>query len=566
MKKIIRQSLLAVAGLMILNGPVLSNSPGEKEQAEIIFGDNTTIYNGEPQTISFTTNPQGLAVEIKYNGSTSIPVNAATYNVEATIIDENFEGTSSTQFFVYKAVAEISFSNSTVTYDGTGKQISYETVPEGVNIEISYDNEIELPVNAGVYRVVGIVKDQNYKGGKVNTFTINKATATVEIVVPITNYDGQTHGALVNTTPENLAYSIVYNKSANLPLNAGEYEVEVDIEDANYVGYQSEILRIGKATIPVNIQAGDVTYDGIGKSVEVSSSVEGIDIEVYYNGSKNLPVNAGQYAVSAIVNDVNYEGNSSANFTIKKALAQVVLDELQPVYNGKELMVKAETQPKGLPVDIFYNGEVNAPTNAGNYEIVALINDKNYTGSIEDTLEIMPSPQEIEWEQDFVDIKKGAEIYLEAQSTSGMEVIYETSDISIAAVENNYLKLKKAGAFVLSAIQGGDENYKQVIKNIELVVEEVIEQEDRKIEEIEKEEEELQVSIMPNPVEDQFQINTNASDVLEVMVISGTGSVVKHQSSSPFNPFINISDIPTGWYLVKIIVGDKLKQFTILKN
>ena len=50
----------------------------------------------------------------------------------------------------------------------------------------------------------------------------------------------------------------------------------------------------------------------------------------------------------------------------------------------------ATTVPVGLAVNLTYNGSVNAPKNAGSYEVVGVIADLNYAGSVTNALEVTP--------------------------------------------------------------------------------------------------------------------------------------------------------------------------------
>ncbi|NCY22721.1 hypothetical protein EBX31_12300, partial [bacterium] len=47
------------------------------------------VYNGSAQTVTPTTTPSGVALIVKYNGSTNAPINAGTYTVTAEAVDTN---------------------------------------------------------------------------------------------------------------------------------------------------------------------------------------------------------------------------------------------------------------------------------------------------------------------------------------------------------------------------------------------------------------------------------------------------------------------------------------------
>jgi hypothetical protein len=50
--------------------------------------------------------------------------------------------------------------------------------------------------------------------------------------------------------------------------------------------------------------------------------------------------------------------------------------------------VKVTTIPSDLLVSIAFNGQTNLPVNAGKYQVIATINDLNYTGSTNGVLTV----------------------------------------------------------------------------------------------------------------------------------------------------------------------------------
>ena len=103
----------------------------------------------------------------------------------------------------------------------------------------------------------------------------------------------------------------------------------------------------------------------------------------------NAPkTSAGSYAVTATVNDPNYEGSASATFVINKAPASVALSNMTQSYTGSGLAPAASTIPAGLGI-----GWTNAPqTNVGSYTVTATVNDSNYQGSASGTFTNAGSP------------------------------------------------------------------------------------------------------------------------------------------------------------------------------
>ncbi|HKJ42869.1 MAG TPA: MBG domain-containing protein [Sunxiuqinia sp.] len=74
--------------------------------------------------------------------------------------------------------------------------------------------------------------------------------------------------------------------------------------------------------------------------------------------------------------------------TVTKGTATINLSGLSQTYDESPKMATATTTPEDISVDITYNGDPTAPTAAGEYVVIATINDSNYKGTLTDTLVI----------------------------------------------------------------------------------------------------------------------------------------------------------------------------------
>ena len=80
---------------------------------------------------------------------------------------------------VNKAKARVILTDLKQTYDGEAKRAKVKTEPEGLSVNLTYDGSAAAPVNAGTYRVVGTVQDDNYEGSAVDMMTIAKAPQSI---------------------------------------------------------------------------------------------------------------------------------------------------------------------------------------------------------------------------------------------------------------------------------------------------------------------------------------------------------------------------------------------------
>ncbi|MBW8780689.1 MAG: alginate lyase family protein [Verrucomicrobia bacterium] len=360
----------------------------EKATATVTLGNLDQTYDGASKTVGVTTAPAGLATQVTYDGNATVPVNAGSYAIAATIDDANYVGTTTGTLVIEKATATIALGGLSQTYDGSAKAVTVTTNPTGLTVGTAYNDGSALPINAGTYAVTTTINDANYAGTAADTFTIVKATASVALSNLDQTYNGAAKTVGVTTTPTGLTTQVTYDGSATSPINAGSYAIAATIDDANYVGTTTGTLVIGKATATIALVGLSQTYDGLAKAVTTTTNPAGLTVVTAYNGEAALPINAGTYAVATTINDANYTGTSAGTLTIAKAPATVTLGSLNQTYDGAAKTVSITTTPAGLATQVIYNGIATSPINAGSYAIAASIDDANYVGTTTGTLVI----------------------------------------------------------------------------------------------------------------------------------------------------------------------------------
>ncbi len=357
-----------------------------KAFAAVTLGKLAANYDGAAKSVSATTTPEGLAVSLTYDGTASAPTDAGSYAVIATVNDSNYEGTATDTLVISKATATVTLGNLGATYDGTAKPASAATSPVEIVVNLTYDGSATAPTDAGSYEVVATVNDPNYEGTSSDTLVISKATATVTLGSLAAAYDGSAKPASATTSPEGLTVNLTYDSSVTAPTDAGSYEVVATVNDSNYEGTASGTLVISKATATVTLGSLAAAYDGAAKTATAATSLEGLTVDLTYDGSATAPTAAGSYAVIATVNDPNYEGSATGTLVISKGVANVTLGNLAATYDGAAKTATAATSLEGLTVDLTYDGSATAPTAAGSYAVIATINDPNYEGTATGTM------------------------------------------------------------------------------------------------------------------------------------------------------------------------------------
>lgn len=284
--------------------------------ASVALTDLAYVYNGASHAATATTTPAGLSLAVTYNGFSTLPVNAGSYAVIATITDPNYVGSASDTLTISKAGALVILGSLHAVYDGSAHAATASTTPTGLTVSFTYDGSGTAPTNAGSYAVVGTVVDSNYVGSATGTLVIDKATAGVALTNLHQTYDGSAKPVTVATTPAGLTVTVTYDGGSTVPTDVGSYAVVATVVDANYVGSASGTLVIDPATATVTLSDLVQSYDGTPKSVTTTTSPAGLTVDVTYNGSSTAPTAPGSYAVVATIDDPNYTGTAAGTLLI----------------------------------------------------------------------------------------------------------------------------------------------------------------------------------------------------------------------------------------------------------
>ncbi len=70
----------------------------------VTLGNLSQTYDGTAKSVTATTTPSGLTVNITYNGSANAPTNAGSYTVIGTIADANYQGSATNTLAIGNAI------------------------------------------------------------------------------------------------------------------------------------------------------------------------------------------------------------------------------------------------------------------------------------------------------------------------------------------------------------------------------------------------------------------------------------------------------------------------------
>ena len=287
-----------------------------KAAATVSLGDLAQTYDGEEKSVAAATLPAGLAVDVAYDGLPTPPTAAGTYAVVAAIDDANYEGEATGTLTVAKAETAVTLHDLAQTYDGTSQEVSADTDPTGVALELTYNGSSAAPVAAGRYVVVAVVDDENHQGSATGTMTVAKMAVPVALGNLVQAYDGTKRNATATTVPSDLAVDFTYDGRSAAPTAIGSYVVTATVSDLNYAGSATGTLVVGKGEATIALGSLEQHYDGTPKSATATTAPGGLAVDLTYDGWANAPTAEGNYEVVATVSDANYTGSASGTLAI----------------------------------------------------------------------------------------------------------------------------------------------------------------------------------------------------------------------------------------------------------
>ena len=189
-----------------------------KAAASLVLGNLSQTYDGTAKSVSVTTAPPSLTVNVTYNGSANAPTNVGSYTVIGTLNDPNYQGSATNTLVVGKGTATLTLSNLLQTFDGTAKSVSVATAPPGLAVSLTYNGSVNAPTNVGSYTVIGTINDPNYQGGATNTLVIAVPTPPAIILTSAGVLPGGAFQFGFTNTP-GVSFTVLATTNLALPLS-----------------------------------------------------------------------------------------------------------------------------------------------------------------------------------------------------------------------------------------------------------------------------------------------------------------------------------------------------------
>lgn len=269
-------------------------------------------------------------------------------------------------------------------------------------------NTITLTGDIGTVTVtVEAAETTNYNAASEDViFEVNdKLVQTITFTIDDQTYGGEvslnaTASSELTVSYEVISGPVVLENSILTFTGTGEASIkatQAGDDEYNEAEPVTATFNIGKATLSATaddqsfVFGGElpeftITYDGFVNGEDHSDLTEAPAA----SSEATADSDAGSYGITLAGGLAdNYEFVlTNGTLTITKATATITLSDLDHQEDGEAKMPTVVTDPEGLDVVLTYNGESEAPTAAGTYTVIATIDDNNYEGSAEATMEI----------------------------------------------------------------------------------------------------------------------------------------------------------------------------------
>jgi formylglycine-generating enzyme required for sulfatase activity len=474
-------AVVATIDSPLYQGTAAGNLSISKFNATVTLSNLNQVYNGTPRPVSVATVPAGLPLSVTYNGLTAVPVAPGSYTVVATINEANHQGSATGTLQIAKLTQTINFTSIpdqvvtasptlSATGGGSGQPVVFEVTSGPATL---------LSGNRLVFTGAGLVSVRATQAGNAtydpappvtHTFQVTRIRATLMLSNLSQVYSGVANPVGVTTNPAGLRYAILYGGDPVVPVEPGTYQVIAYVNEVNHEGDSVGSLVISKATqvilfhaLPAATARQVVTLDATG-----GPSGNPVTFEVFsgpgvITGGNQLSFTAaGNVVVRARqAGNARYLDATPVDRTVvvSKAPATLALGNLSHTYDGTAKSPSATTDPPGLAVTYAYNGSTAPAVNAGDYAVLANIDDPRYQGSATATLAIAKAAQSIHFPQPAAPITTDTVILSASGGGSGNPITFAVTGGPGNLQGSNQLVFTGAGAVTVTASQSGNGNY-----------------------------------------------------------------------------------------------------------
>jgi hypothetical protein len=311
-----------------------------------------------------------------------------------------------------------------------------------------------------------------------------KTPATITIGPRITGnfggieleYTGEPQHPFVVTDPPDLAVNITFSGSTNLPVNIGQYLMEVTISDPAYSGTFGESFNIVPVTVTFSYFDLEHIYDGTAKSPGVVTDPAGLPYQLVEAYAMmpipwTLPTQAGTHDFAASMGFGGiYWGYDITNLVIRPRSVRAVLEVADKVFDGSTTATITGGSIIGAipgddvylvasPTGVFATATTGSALPVTGSATLAGSDAHNYVISrVTASGNILRAPQTIVFPNPGDQFQTNI-VNLAAAAASGRPVRYEVVSGPAVIIEGDQLVFNGTGQVIVRAIETGSHNW-----------------------------------------------------------------------------------------------------------
>jgi hypothetical protein len=263
-----------------------------KAAGTVLLGNLGQTYDGTAKSVSVTTAPPGLAVDVTYNAWVNAPTNAGSYTVIGTINDPNYQGSATNTLVIGPAGATVTANNATLAYGQSNPGFTGTTAGflSGDNITATYSCSATTNSPPGTYPIVPSLLDPNSRLANYTVAT-NNGTLTVLQAVPLLTWAVPapiTYGTALGSNQLNATASVAgsfdYSPTNGAVLDAGTNTLSVNFTPTDTIDYSNATSSVSLVVLPPAIPPVIQAVGQSGGSLTFTwSATPGQMYQVQYN-------------------------------------------------------------------------------------------------------------------------------------------------------------------------------------------------------------------------------------------------------------------------------------------
>lgn len=359
----------------------------QRAMATLTITGTEQVYDGTPRAVSVTTDPLGVSVTVTYNGSTTAPVDAGTYDVAVVVADDNYEGGDTATLVVSKADQAITFNalaprtvgEADFTLDAVsdaGLPISY--VSSNPSVATVTGNTVSILAAGETEITASQAGDDNYNAAQdvTRVLEVNRAAQVI-------SFD-----PLAAVTFGDAPFALSASSDSGLPVSFASSD-----ESVATVSSTGEVTIVGAGLTQITAsQAGNDDYDAavdVVQTLEVQQAAQTLDFEALTDRTINGEALTIDLVASA-------SSGAAVSFAVQSGPATMQGDVLEVFGTGTvTVRATADGDANYLPVEEDRSFAVTATADAV-WRVTRC--DVGERGSLDRMLDYTASGNRIEFE------------------------------------------------------------------------------------------------------------------------------------------------------------------------